>query len=87
MTNTHPGFIQQHKIIAVVVIGMLFWLLRMSDSQTSFVCLVAAVLLLLLGRIARRPATIFGVLLCAVVALASRRNAQFEGACAQFLGA
>src|SRR5262245_30675227 len=69
--NTHPTFIQRHKIVAVVVIGMLFWLLRMSDSQTSFVCLVAAVLLLLLGSmpfIARRPAAIFGVLLCAVVA-------------------
>jgi O-antigen ligase len=66
--NTHPTFIQQHKIIAVVVIGMLSWLQRMSDSQTSFVCLVAAVLLLLLGRIAKRPATIFGVLLCAVAA-------------------
>jgi exopolysaccharide production protein ExoQ len=66
--NTHPTFIQQHKIIAVVVIGMGSWLLRMSDSQTSFVCLVAAVLLLLLGRIVKRPATIFGVLLCAVAA-------------------
>ena len=47
--NRHPSFIQQHKIIAVVVIGMIFWLLGMSDSQTSFVCLVAAVLFLLLG--------------------------------------
>jgi O-antigen ligase len=66
--NTSPAFIQEHKIIAAVVIGMLSWLLHMADSQTSFVCLVAAVLLLLLGRIAKRPATIFGVLLCAVVA-------------------
>ncbi len=57
--KTHPAFIRQHKIIAVVLTGMLAWLLHMSDSQTSFVCLVAAVLLLLLGRtpfIARRPA-------------------------------
>jgi O-antigen ligase len=66
--NGHPGFMQQQKIIALVMIGMLSWLLRMSDSQTSFVCLVAAVLVLLLGRIAKRPATIFGVLLCAVAA-------------------
>jgi O-antigen ligase len=60
---------QQHKIIAVVVIGMLAWLLRMSDSQTSFVCLVATVLLLLLSRtpfMARRPATILGALLSAM---------------------
>jgi O-antigen ligase len=67
--NRHPGFMQQHKIIAVVLTGMLAWLLSMSDSQTSLVCLVAAVLLLLLGRtpfMARRPATIFGVLLSAM---------------------
>jgi exopolysaccharide production protein ExoQ len=66
--KTHPAYLRQHKIVAVVLIGLLAWLLHMSDSQTSLVCLVAAVLLLLLGRIARRPATIFGVLLCAVVA-------------------
>jgi exopolysaccharide production protein ExoQ len=78
--NSHPGFMQQHKIImqqhkiiAVVMIGMLAWLLHMSDSQTSFVCLVAAVLVLLLGRmpfLARRPAMMFGGLLCVVVAFA-----------------
>ena len=84
--NTHPTFIQQHKIIAVVVIGMLFWLLRMSDSQTSFVCLVAAVLLLLLGRIARRPATIFGVLLCAVVAWPLAEMANLKELALSFLG-
>jgi exopolysaccharide production protein ExoQ len=69
--NTYPAYIQQHKIVAVIMIGMLAWLLRMSDSQTSLVCLVAAVLLLLLGRtplMARRPTMIFGVLLCAVLA-------------------
>jgi O-antigen ligase len=66
--NTHSTFVQQHKIIAVVVIGMLSWLLHMSDSQTSFVCLIVAVLIFLLGRTARRPATIFGVVLCAAVA-------------------
>jgi O-antigen ligase len=66
--NTHPTFMRRHKIIAVVVIGMMVWLLNMSDSQTSFVCLVVTGLLLLLGRITRRPAIIFSVLLCAVVA-------------------
>jgi exopolysaccharide production protein ExoQ len=69
--NRQPAFMQQHKIIAVVVIGMFAWLLRMSDSQTSFVCLVTSVLLLVLSRtpfIARRPATIFGVLFCTVMA-------------------
>ena len=87
--NTHPAFIQQHKIIAVVLIGMLAWLLRMSDSQTSFVCLVAAVLLLLLGRtpfIARRPATIFGVLLCAVVAWPLAEMLNLKELALSFLG-
>ena len=70
--KTHPAFIRQHKIVAVVLTGMLVWLLHLSDSQTSFVCLVAAVLLLLLGRtpfMARRPARILGVLFCAVLAI------------------
>jgi O-antigen ligase len=84
--NKHPTFIQQHKIIAVVVIGMLFWLLRLSDSQTSFACLVAAVLLLLLGRMARRPATIFGVLLCAAVALPLAERLNLKELALSFLG-
>ena len=70
--KTHPAFTRQHKIAAVVLTGMLAWLLHMSDSQTSFVCLVAAVLLLLLGRMpfmARSPGRIFGVLFCAVLAI------------------
>jgi O-antigen ligase len=44
----------------------------MSDSQTSQVCLIAAVLILLLGRaplIARRPARIVGVTVCCVLAI------------------
>ena len=86
MTTRIPTFIQQHKIIAVVVIGMLAWLLRMSDSQTSFVCLVAAVLLLLLGRIARRPATIFGVLLCAAVAWPLAEMLNLKELALSFLG-
>jgi O-antigen ligase len=84
--NRHPGFMQQHKIIAVVLTGMLAWLLRMSESQTSFVCLVAAVLLLLLGRIARRPATIFGVLLCAAVALPFAEMLNLKELALSFLG-
>jgi exopolysaccharide production protein ExoQ len=70
--KTRPPFTRQHKIVAVVLIGMIAWLLHMSDSQTSFVCLVAAVLLLLLGRmrfVARRPGRTIGVLLCAVLAI------------------
>lgn len=68
----YPAIARQHKIVAAVLAGMLAWLLHMSDSQTSFVCLVAAVLLLLLGRtpfMARRPGRIIGVLFCAVLAI------------------
>jgi len=69
---THPGFLQQHKIVAVVMMGMVVWLLHISDSQTSFVCLATAVLLLLLGRmpvIGTRPAAMFSVLLFGALAL------------------
>jgi exopolysaccharide production protein ExoQ len=65
-------FVKEHKTIAIVMTGMLAWLLRMSDSQTSFVCLIAAVLILLMGRMpfmARRPSAILGVLFCAILAL------------------
>lgn len=70
--TTDPAFTRQHKIVAVGLTGMLAWLLHMSDSQTSFVCLVTAVLLLLLGRtpiMARRPGRLFGALICAVLAM------------------
>jgi hypothetical protein len=68
----HHAYLRQHKIVAVVLIGLLAWLLNMSDSQTSLVCLIAAVLILLLGRtplIARRPARILGVVFCAILAI------------------
>jgi hypothetical protein len=87
--DTHPAFIRQHKIVAVVMTGMLVWLLSMSDSQTSFVCLVVAVLLLLLGRtpfMARRPAMMFGVLLCAVVAWPLAGMLNLEELALTFLG-
>jgi exopolysaccharide production protein ExoQ len=87
--NRHPGFMQQHKIIAVVVIGMLAWLLHMSDSQTSFVCLVAAVLLLLLGRtpfMARRPAMMSGVSFCILVAWPLAEMLNLQELALSFLG-
>jgi exopolysaccharide production protein ExoQ len=87
--NTHPTFIQQHKIITVVVIGMLAWLLHMSDSQTSFVCLVATILILLLGRMpfmASRPAAMFGVILFAVLALPLVEMLQLKELVLSFLG-
>lgn len=70
--KTRPALTRQEKIVAVVLSGMLVWLLYMSDSQTSLVCLVTAALILLLGRtpfIARRPARILAVLFCAVLAI------------------
>ena len=70
--EAYPTFLQQNKILAVILGGMLVWLLYKSNSQTSLVCLVFAVLLLLLGRsryMARRPDSMFGVLFCTVVAI------------------
>jgi len=70
--ETFPTYIQQQKTLAVVLSGMIAWLLYMSNSQTSLVSLIAAVLLLLLGRsrfIAGRPARVFGLLFCAVMAI------------------
>lgn len=66
------AFTWQHKIVIVFLAGMIAWLLHMSDSQTSFVCLVAAVLLLLVGRTriaVRNPGRFFGILFGAVLAL------------------
>lgn len=70
--KTLSTFTRQHKIVALLLIAMLAWLLHISDSQTSFVCLVVAVMLLLLGRMpfmAQRPGRIFGVLFCAVLSI------------------
>ena len=51
---------------------MLAWLMYKSNSQTSLVCLVVAVLLLLLGRprfVARRPDAFFAALFCTVAVI------------------
>lgn len=56
--------VRPHRLIAFVLTGMLVWLLYLSNSQTSLVCLVAAVLLLLAGRIpviVERPSRVLGV--------------------------
>jgi len=65
-------FTRQHKIITVILIGMLTWLLHMSDSQTSVACLFTAVLVLLLGRVpfmAQKPSRIVGVLFFSALAI------------------
>lgn len=67
--KTYRAVTRQHKILAVVLIGISVWLLHMSDSQTSFVCLVTAILVLLLGRMPRRPGWIIGVLFSAILAI------------------
>ena len=70
--ETGLTFTRQHKIVFVVLIGMLAWLLHMSDSQTSVACLLTAVLVLLLGRmpfVARRPSGIIGVLFCSALVI------------------
>jgi exopolysaccharide production protein ExoQ len=68
----YATFIPNNKIITIALTGMLAWLLNMSDSQTSLLCLFIVVLLLLLGRtpfIARRPASILGMAFCATLAI------------------
>jgi len=65
-------FTRQYKIITAILIGTLVWLLHMSDSQTSVVCLFTAVLVLLLGRapfMARKPSAIIPILLCAALVI------------------
>jgi O-antigen ligase len=55
----------------VVLAGLMAWLLRMSDSQTSFACLVAAIAVLLIARMpifSRRPARIVPCLIWGVLA-------------------
>jgi len=42
--------VEKADVYDFVLIGMLVWLLRMSDSQTSLACLLTAVALLLLSR-------------------------------------
>jgi O-antigen ligase len=67
-----PKFLRQNKIIFVMLAGMLAWLLYMSNSQTSLVCLVVAITVLLLGRwrpLATRPDAMLAVLFCSVVAI------------------
>ena len=41
--ETYPAFIWQNKIAAIVLLTMLGWLLYKSNSQTSLVCLVIAI--------------------------------------------
>jgi exopolysaccharide production protein ExoQ len=61
-----PALSFQSKLVLVMLIVMLSWLLHMSDSQTSLVCLSVSIAILLLARapfISRRPTAIFSVLL------------------------
>jgi exopolysaccharide production protein ExoQ len=56
----------------LLLIAMLVWLLRMSDSQTSFSCLATAVTVLVLSRvtfISKKPSRIIGVLAVVAVSL------------------
>ena len=70
--GTYPKFLRQHKIIFVILAGMLAWLLYMSNSQTALVCLVVAITVLLLGRwrpFAIRPDAMLVVLFCSVAGI------------------
>jgi len=61
---------EQGNLMAYILIGMLAWLLRMSNSQTSFSCLVVAVSLFFVSRttfIAQKPSKIIGVMIFGVL--------------------
>lgn len=60
---------EQADIYDVLLIGMLVWLLHMSDSQTSFACLVTTVVVLLVARVPFISAN--GSRLVAVLAIAA----------------
>ena len=55
---------EKGNLIDYILIGMLAWLLHMSNSQTSFSCLVVAVILFFVSRttfIAQKPSRIFNL--------------------------
>lgn len=63
--NGRPTFIRQNKVIAAILAITTAYLLRMSDSKTSLVCLVVVCAIFLLARIsvmARSPDLFLGVL-------------------------
>jgi exopolysaccharide production protein ExoQ len=70
--EAYPTFLRQHKLVALILIGMLGWLLYKCNSQTALVCLFAAMMIFLLGTprfMSRNPAAILGILLCSVLTL------------------
>jgi exopolysaccharide production protein ExoQ len=66
----HATFVDGNRTIVAMLVVMLTWLLYMSNSQTSFVCLLMAIVLMLVARtsvIKRRPTRLVAVVV--VVAL------------------
>jgi O-antigen ligase len=70
--EAYPTFLRQHITLSVILVSMLAWLQYMSNSQTSLVCLVVGIMVLLLGRpraMARKPDAVFAALFCGVVGI------------------
>jgi exopolysaccharide production protein ExoQ len=66
----YPSFIRQNKLLSGSLGVMLAWLLYKSNSQTSLVCLVVGIGVLLLGRskpLARSPDALFALLFLTVM--------------------
>lgn len=78
------------RLIAAALIAMLFWLLHMSDSQTSLACLVTVLGLLCVSRltfIARNPPRIVSVMaVSAVVFLVLEETLQIKEVILEMLG-
>jgi hypothetical protein len=68
----YPTYIQEHRTLSVLLVGMLGWLLYKSNSQTSLVCLIAAVSVLVLGYprfMTERPNRIFAAIFITVLTI------------------
>ena len=47
--ETYPPYLRQNKLAALILVGMLGWLLYKSNNQTALVCLVLGIAIFLLG--------------------------------------
>jgi len=68
--EAYPPYLRQNKLAALILVGMLGWVLYKSNSQTALVCLVLGIAIFLLGGprfMARNPAAILGILISSVL--------------------
>ncbi|NJO32678.1 MAG: O-antigen ligase family protein [Rhodospirillales bacterium] len=67
-----PPYLRQQKFVALMLIGMLGWVLHKSNSQTALVCLFLAISIFLLGSpsfMSRNPKVILATLISSAGAI------------------